>query len=641
MSASFFSHGGHHEDHRLRRITLCTIGVFIALWMGNAFIHQQEMEREMEAEHRRAEEHPHPTPTAGEVAHESTSVAESLYRSLQLFHFHDSHWSHHPDGWGYFARFSAGAFALGVPLVILGWLYRGGLRRSWHRTFRRDFVVVVGESRDARRLAGDLVQNGRAVVLVRTHGAPEPPLPGVTQIEGDAAKADFWQEAVRPHRACAVVLMAGDDVTNIRSSLALERALEKRQQAAPLPCHLQLADLHLKKGLVSLLPAPGIGSKIERRYFNGHEIAARLLARCYPLPLTLVEETASPEHYVIIGFGQFGQNVALKLVKMGQQVVRKHTPDGPRFEVCRPRVTVIDRCGQKAAQAFLHSHPGFTDTCELVVHEAECQGGEFLRLEFLQGLDPADRCSLIFCLGDESLVVSTILMLLDVCQDPAKDIDGIYLRAGLQNGPGELLSRRRPDLAKHIPIVTFAAHREIWTEDVVLNLALDTMAQQIHAAYMGVAMAGLDPKNPAPAAAKSWLSLSPEERESNREAADHLWAKLRTLGFQLETLPIASAAGQPASTDVDFALATAINDRLDELASSEHYRWMAWRLIHGWKFAPIRDDKAREHPDLVDYAALSEEAREKDRAIVQIIPDLIRIGRLRVQKNEPVTRHQA
>jgi len=377
---------------------------------------------------------------------------------------------------------------------------------------------------------------------------------------------------------------------------------------------------------MSLLPAIDESPHLDRRYFSRNEIAARLLARRYPLPTTLIDEESFPEHYVIVGFGRLGENVALKLVKMGQQILRTGSADRPQYQVRSPRVTVVDKLGAKAADAFLRSHPGFPKTCDLKIHQLDCQDSAFLNLSFLEGLDPGERCSIIFCIEDETLVVSTILMMLDVCQDPAKDVDGIYLRAIRPDGPGDLLHRRQASLAKNIPIVPFASESEIWNEDVVLSLSLDLMAERIHETYRrGVAKLPPEPGNPAPAANKTWIALSPDERDGNRESADHLWAKFRTLGYELETSPIGKPV--PSST-----LSKEFESRIEEFASSEHYRWMAWRLINGWTYGEERDNSAKKHPDLVSYDDLTEAGREKDRMLVRILPELIEHGRLKARR---------
>jgi len=63
---------------------------------------------------------------------------------------------------------------------------------------------------------------------------------------------------------------------------------------------------------------------------------------------------------------------------------------------------------------------------------------------------------------------------------------------------------------------------------------------------------------------------------------------------------------------------------LDRLARLEHERWLQERTQQGWRYGSVRDDQRKLHPDLVDWAELSDESAEKDRDAVQNIPRLLR-----------------
>ena len=157
------------------------------------------------------------------------------------------------------------------------------------------------------------------------------------------------------------------------------------------------------------------------------------------------------------------------------------------------------------------------------------------------------------------------------------------------------------------------------------------MAEQVHATWQGVAKVQVDPNNLPPAANKAWAELTEEEREGNREPADHMWSKVRSIGYEL--LPASFGSDGHRAADADSAsLAADIEKHMEELASAEHYRWMAWRLINGWKHAEKRDNALKLHPNIVSYEALTEPEKDKDRVIVRLIPQLLEIGRLRARK---------
>ena len=53
--------------------------------------------------------------------------------------------------------------------------------------------------------------------------------------------------------------------------------------------------------------------------------------------------------------------------------------------------------------------------------------------------------------------------------------------------------------------------------------------------------------------------------------------------------------------------------QVEMLARVEHRRWMANRILGGWRHGSRRDNEARLHPDIVPYDELPENSRELDR----------------------------
>ncbi len=618
-----------HPESGGWKLGLSLLAIFLAIWVFSAWTFELQGIKA----HITSVAVPAPPRLAHPIPYSATPPAPPLglclYRGLQLFHLDDKGWPEPDTPEDYIARFLAAAYGFSLPLIALGWFFRGGLQRWWHESLGRKFVTVIGSGNGARQLAADIARCGRRVIWVRTKEKDNlDKEKGVLIIAGALDDPVFWVKKVRIRHAAEAVIMAGDDSRNIEISLTIEDALGAGRIARPLPCHIHLADLHLKKGMVSLLPNLTEAGSLARCYFNHYEMMARVLARQHPVPAALSEQNVLPEHYIIVGFGQFGQNVALKLVKMGQQVVRRKTPAGPVFEVCKPRITIVDKDGPAALETFERSYPGFEKTCELNVVQHDCRQTGFLDLRFLQDRVTDAHRSLFFCLENEVLVVSAILLLMDA-SPPAKHPDSIYFWTAHDGSVGHLISRQQEMLSKSIKVITFATDDEVFTEDVILGHSLDLMARRVHEAYLTIARGQKDENNNPPAAGKDWAQLSEDERDGNREPADHMWAKVRSLGFDLETLPPGSSRFQRINEANNANLINAINDHMDELAGSEHYRWMAWRLIHGWKFGKPRDNVRKLHPDIIAYESLTEETQNKDKVIVSAIPDLMNLGRLR------------
>jgi hypothetical protein len=107
-----------------------------------------------------------------------------------------------------------------------------------------------------------------------------------------------------------------------------------------------------------------------------------------------------------------------------------------------------------------------------------------------------------------------------------------------------------------------------------------------------------------------WASLDDGLRESNRQQADDIAAKLAAIGCEL----VPATAGAPP-----FAFTAA---ELEQLAELEHARWTVERLRTGWRPGD-RDPAARRSPYLVPWAELAEPIRDLDRAAVAAIPALL------------------
>jgi voltage-gated potassium channel Kch len=122
------------------------------------------------------------------------------------------------------------------------------------------------------------------------------------------------------------------------------------------------------------------------------------------------------------------------------------------------------------------------------------------------------------------------------------------------------------------------------------DTTLEKLARENHEAYV----AGLEPaeKKTAP----SWAALPEAFKDSNR------WAVLHR--------EIKQSIWNSAAENEKPAL-------LEMLACSEHQRWMAEKIMDGWRGGATRDNFRKVHPDIRPFADLSEPAKEKDRVQVR------------------------
>ncbi len=602
-------------------------------------------------------------------------VAAATYRSLQLFHlhfhdlqeaaYHDNHGdrvkdhptvvtpdplagaesSAHPMPastkptvpavtWQLnVARFGSAFVCLGlIPLILTLRLFGEDLRKGFIFRFWSDHVIVSGHSQRTLSLVRELAAHRRKVIFIGDCAGHDTGVPSsVFHLPGDARNEALLSQAV-VHKAKALIALNEDDRTNLEILVLAERLCTQRKLPVPLSCHAHVQDSHLKTGLHRQFTAGNApGRKVAFHLFNYYEVAARRLACQYPIPESVVEQTPLPEHYVIVGFGSFGQNVALKLVKMGQQLVKQS--DG-QYAVVRPRVTVIDNRGEEAAAAFLHAHPRFSTLCDWRLEPLACTAAAFLDLAFLKPTDAPAKTSVIFCLDNESVSLPIAMLLRDVCRDAqnAKDVDAIYVRLADPARLEPVVKHLREGTGKPM-LQFFAPDSEIFSTAAILKESHDEVARFLHEMYLAVALQDQRPNNNNSGALQHWDYLPEEYRNSSREAADHIWAKLRTIGYVL------NPTAEDSSLRTDPKLLAELEAHQEELARAEHYRWITEKLLDGWTLgaprttdAEIAEGKPKRHPDLVPYETLDETTKEKDRVNIRAIRSLIQAGKLEVVK---------
>ncbi len=180
---------------------------------------------------------------------------------------------------------------------------------------------------------------------------------------------------------------------------------------------------------------------------------------------------------------------------------------------------------------------------------------------------------------DDAAVSSGLALALDLAQHrlvaPAVQI---ILRTV---SPGALLDYARLNFATPILL------DQPWTAAEIEARAEDEAAALYHLAYLAQGGSG----------AVSWRELPASLVDANRAGADHAAVKRFDLAY-CETSGMVEA------------------ECIDRLAEVEHRRWMAERLLDGWRPGP-RDDGRRLHDKIVTWDRLSEAERDKDRVQVR------------------------
>jgi len=501
----------------------------------------------------------------------SVSWADSIYFSLRLFTF-----SYDLQGEGSpyavsppylnIARFMAPVliFYAGLKTILLLAGERIGL---WRIRRWRNHALVFGAGRRGRLVALNLCNSGHRVVVVEKDPSNESladlRAAGAKIIIGNAADSVFQQQA-RMENAGLVVALTSSEEANLEAALSASRH-----------CHGKsvLIQAHVSRQFAvefeSHPPFDKVRSGVHVRFFDHAAAAARLLFLEFGL---LPNKTAAPAGYAprILLMGD-GGNILIELLKM---VVIQGQYAGARV----PEILIVT-----AAETFQRRFPARHPQLQLV------SSVKFVEL----------TATTLTQLGQDAAAENTSFDLAFIAfnHDAETLASARYLMQQKPEMNGRIIACLRPStnmlglLAVKEPIagVVFRDIIELGCQTgVLLHGDLDREAKGIHDRYVAEEKA----KGQSPLTNSSlvdWDDLPESLRQANRAQADHVHIKLATL----------KVSNDPAT--------------LEALAEAEHRRWMAERIISGWRYAPNRDNDRKMHPSLKPFSGLSDAEKQKDR----------------------------
>ncbi|MEV4801677.1 RyR domain-containing protein [Nonomuraea sp. NPDC049421] len=490
------------------------------------------------------------------------------------------------------ARFTAPA----VTIYALAETVRLLLGAEYRRLRAREasgHAVVCGTGPLGQALTQRLRENGRTVVVIGGPAGDPQRARGVFHVAGDARNPQVLR-AAGAHRA-RVVYACEDDAT---ANVAIAAAAHGLGSGSPVSAYAYVPD----PGLCSALRARRLGSEgpHERRldFFNLEELAARVL---------LLRDPVTHEGPVLLlGLRHFGAALLVELARQCRLRAGARVP----VRVLAPGATA-------QVEAVCRTYPFVADHCAVTAHDA---GADGLR-PFLE--DMKERPQRVYvCYGDEDDALTATLTVAPLWTGAP-----MIVRVGQRRvfaeafGTAGLLD----DVAGTLRF--FAVTEEAGRPDLIDEDVIERLARAIHERYlMGCAERGETPEQNE--SMVPYEALTEAKKGQNRDQAAHIGIKLRVIG-----------AVPAPSTDAPATFAFE-HDEIELLAELEHRRWMSYLLDRGWTHGPTRDDARKQHPDLLDWEYLSEEARGKDRAAVTGLPALLEDAGFRIVRVPPENRRQ-
>jgi len=327
---------------------------------------------------------------------------------------------------------------------------------------------------------------------------------------------------------------------------------------------------------------------VNLKTYHKADLIARHFVQEYP-PYTHVNldinkaNIAIDYHVAIIGFGDLGEQILLKLISQGQF-------HGKSF-----KVTVIEPSHYQNIGKFKRLHSRLIENYNISFHHINFDSDEFNHLMD----DSTDSLSaIIVCTEDDQLNKSVGL---ELNQYLKKLNDRRYpLKIFIKNSmPTSFIKKMHKDINTYKNVLFFGALEEVISPDIIINEKLDLLAESIHDFY----------RNQSNGTMEEWKSLSPFLKDSNRNAALHIFTKLGMVGLKVK--PIAEVNDEDKIITSKEALVNHIGDlRMKVLGKHEHARWCAFHHIHGWenqivmKGSPIKNKSLKMHACLVPWDQL-------------------------------------
>ncbi|WP_261567395.1 NAD-binding protein [Frankia gtarii] len=489
----------------------------------------------------------------------------------------------------------------------------------------RHHVIVCGTGPTASALV-DKLSRSKRVVLVAEDAEREYPdaelPPGLLRVVGDPMEPLVLAKA-GVARADVVYGCLPDTSSNLAIALAARRLAADRAEQ-PLRCVAQVGDL----SLIPHLRARRIGfnddSGFRLDFFAVEVLGARALLNRYPpswaAPDRGEQLPVVPAPLAVLGLSGLGRALVMELARRWLALVGAAGPLLP-IAVADPaadEILAALRVREPAlARVALTGHNTPNSELPRAVMEADgpngppefvyvCQSDEERAL--LCGLDAAQVLN-----GRFGVARTTVI----VCTGRQRSLQDVFGRPTFPRPPTPLPGPLLEDLLGGVRF--FAVNDEALPLDLGDTDLIERFARASHEHYLAAERRRGTAMGSRPAMV-TWEELPDDLQDSNRAQVAQFGEILQTA----QTLMLMPAG----ETDTDFAFTA---DEIDELAQQEHQRWRREREIHGYALGPTQQSGPdRRHPAIVDWSALPETDRERDRDVIRSLPAILAHVGLRI-----------
>lgn len=465
---------------------------------------------------------------------------------------------------------------------------------------RRDHVVVIGNTPTAREVVAFLEAQKRKITQVVAEERELAEVPSRSAIALPFSLANLARPTSLAQAKRIVI-----DTGALSSNMALVRALRQvyGDKTPAISCNIE--SNHMADEFGDLL---GIHRDIV--IYDEARLSVRDTLARHPLYASADRQGAARVHLVIVGFG-----------RLGRVVLEEAVQDSIAGTLEKPFVTVIDRDAETVAAAFAREKPEHAMAvdvafiaCDVLTTPLDADGS-FQRAALFGRDTAAPVTAIALCLEKDADNVAAAMALRALRRRSGRCFAPIFMPLDDADGSGAIFIHADKDriVDPFDSIIPIRLSREALAVDILGEGERDRLAKRFHASFRELA-------DESQAANVSWTALQETYRRADRHAADHIGAKLWSLGLATER----QSSDSSLTIDKAWQSQWAPDDNVRErLARLEHERWIADRVLEGWRHGLTRDDDLRRHDDLVPFDAVSRKDQDKDRKQIELISTLI------------------
>lgn len=575
------------------------------------------------------------------------TLIDAIYNSLRLIVLEAALYSGAVElNWAiHIARFALPVFAA-TALIGLMLSIAGQQLAYWKLAlFPAKTVFING----AGRFAGLLSHNadrGRVVILGEGAAASSRPTmegKNITRLAGEVLGAVYLRK-LRVYRAEQVFVISQDDASNLLSAQKVIASVPKERRRAPRL--IVGVDDSARQKMASQDP-------LFKRYrsqggdvvwLNAHAQAARMLLLKMPPRVESSLRTPGALRIAIFGLCGFSRALILQLVRhclylsggrLRLDIFAQNKDDYRDFLSAHPVLdnSQDDLCFGGARPdveiRFFQYHEGSTNPAifrealsdfEAVYQRIYVTGDDDQRCLYLasrvrQTFLAMERSpSVVACLAGNRLLD------LDEAEQFQKNNFGAYGRLELFHGSAELSQAGEPypgRSADMVGLMVHTAYSVVFREPVLSPDQADFQERFRKRVERYL-----------PELKAEWVQrLDDDFRWSSRHSGDHIFVKLRELGFILKERTSSAPAVDDSETMAELELA--LEQSMPELIKLEHRRFCAERLVDGWLYAQASDKPLRLNQTLVPFEQLSMPEQNKDEVVIRVIPAILRTSMMR------------